>query len=61
MDIVKVSGVRCQPSRWPETAYETTPKWRGFLMIIATKPKKKHETLFLFSCAFVGFVANNTP
>ena len=28
-------------------------------MIIATKPTKKHETLFLFSCEFVGFVADN--
>ena len=30
-------------------------------MNIATKPTKKHERLFLFSCDFVGFVANNTP
>jgi len=28
-------------------------------MIIATNPTKKHETLFLFSCEFVGFVADN--
>ena len=28
------------------------------LMIIATKPTKEHETLFLFSCDLVGFVAD---
>jgi hypothetical protein len=31
------------------------------LLIIATKPTKKREILFLFSCDFVVFVANNSP
>jgi len=29
-------------------------------MKVATKSTKKHEILILFSCDFVGFVANNT-